>query len=66
MALVATIKRWLYLTLDISLFYLIFEMMPTMTIFGFVGIILCIRPGNGKRRYDVMSLIGWAHTQNDP
>ena len=30
------------------------------------GIILCMRPGNERRRYIVTpSLIGWAHTQND-
>ena len=30
-------------------------------------IILCMRPANGRRRYIVtLSLIGWAHTQNDP
>ena len=32
-----------------------------------VGIILWIRPVNERRRYIVTSsLIGWAHTQNDP
>ena len=31
------------------------------------GIILCMRPTNERRRYIVTSsLIGWAHTQNDP
>ena len=31
------------------------------------GIILCVCPANGRRRYIVTSsLIGWAHTQNDP
>ena len=31
------------------------------------GIILCMHPANGRRRYNVTSsLIGWAHTQNDP
>ena len=31
------------------------------------GIILCIRPANERRRYNVnSSLIGWAYTQNDP
>ena len=31
------------------------------------GIILCIRPASEGRRYIVTSsLIGWAHTQNDP
>ena len=31
------------------------------------GIILCMHPANERRRYDVTSsLIGWAHTQNDP
>ena len=31
------------------------------------GIILCMRPANERRRYSVTSsLIGWAHTQNDP
>ena len=30
------------------------------------GIILCMRPANEGRRYNVTSsLIGWAHTQND-
>ena len=30
-------------------------------------IILCMHPANGRRRYNVTSsLIGWAHTQNDP
>ena len=30
------------------------------------GIILCMCPANGRRRYNVTSsLIGWAHTQND-
>ena len=32
-----------------------------------MGIILCMRPGNKRRRYNVtLSLIGWAHTQYDP
>ena len=32
-----------------------------------VGIILCMRPSNERWRYSVTpSLIGWAHTQNDP
>ena len=31
------------------------------------GIILCMRPANESWRYTVTpSLIGWAHTQNDP
>ena len=31
------------------------------------GIILCMRPANERRRYDVTSsFIGWAHSQNDP
>ena len=31
------------------------------------GIILCMHPANESRRYHVTSsLIGWAHTQNDP
>ena len=31
------------------------------------GIILRMQPANGRRRYIVMlSLIGWAHSQNDP
>ena len=31
------------------------------------GIILCMRPANERRRYNVTSsLIGWAHIQNDP
>ena len=31
------------------------------------GIILCMRPVNERRRYNVTSsLIGWAHGQNDP
>ena len=34
---------------------------------SFPGIILCVRPANERRRYIVTpSLIGWAHTQNDP
>ena len=34
---------------------------------GISGIILCMRPANERRRYIVTSsLIGWAHTQNDP
>ena len=33
----------------------------------YTGIILCMRPANGRRRYNVTSsLIGWAHTQKDP
>ena len=32
-----------------------------------LGIILCMCPGNERWRYNVTpSLIGWAHTQNDP
>ena len=32
-----------------------------------VGIILCMHPANERWRYSVTpSLIGWAHTQNDP
>ena len=31
------------------------------------GIVLCVCPANEGRRYNVTSsLIGWAHTQNDP
>ena len=31
------------------------------------GIILYMRPANERRSYSVTpSLIGWAHTQNDP
>ena len=31
------------------------------------GIMLCMRPANERRRYNVTSfLIGWSHTQNDP
>ena len=31
------------------------------------GIIFCMRPAYERRHYNVMSsLIGWAHTQNDP
>ena len=31
------------------------------------GITLCMRPANGRRRYNVTSsLIGWTHTQNNP
>ena len=31
------------------------------------GIILCMCPANGRQRCNVMwTLIGWAHTQNDP
>ena len=31
------------------------------------GIILCVHPANERWRYSVApSLIGWAHTQNDP
>ena len=31
------------------------------------GIILCMRPANERRRYNVTSfLIGWAHPRNDP
>ena len=31
------------------------------------GIILCMRPANESRRYNVTSsLIGWVHAQNDP
>ena len=34
---------------------------------NYAGIILCMRPANERRRYNVTSsLIGWAHTQNDP
>ena len=37
---------------------------PMMT---YSGIILCMRPANGRRRCNATSsLIGWAHTQNDP
>ena len=32
----------------------------------YTGIILCMHPANGRRRYNVASsLIGWAHTPND-
>ena len=31
------------------------------------GNILCVHPANERRRYNVtLSLIGWAHAQNDP
>ena len=29
-------------------------------------IFFCMQPANEKRRYNVMSLTGWAHTQNGP
>ena len=33
----------------------------------YAGIIVCMRPANGRRRYIVTSSpIGWAHTQNNP
>ena len=33
----------------------------------YTGIILCMRPASERRRYNVTSsLIGWAHSQNDP
>ena len=33
---------------------------------GYLGIILCMRPANERRRYNVTSsLISWVHTQND-
>ena len=33
----------------------------------YTGIILCMRPANGSRRYNVTSsFIGWANSQNDP
>ena len=33
---------------------------------GIAGIILCMHPANGRRRYNVTSsLIGWAHSQSD-
>ena len=39
----------------------------TVLIMGPSGIILWMRPANERRRYIVTSsLIGWAHTQNDP
>ena len=32
-----------------------------------MGIVLCLRPANERRRYNVTSsLIGWAHARNDP
>ena len=35
--------------------------------YDLIGFILCMRPANERRRYIVTSsLIGWAHTQNDP
>ena len=30
------------------------------------GIILCMHPANERWRYNVTSLIGWAHIQHDP
>ena len=34
---------------------------------GYSGIILCMHPANERRCYNVtLSLIGWAHTQNEP
>ena len=39
----------------------------TPFVFIVLGIILCMRPTNEGRRYNVTSsLIGWAHSQNDP
>ena len=33
----------------------------------YAGLILCMRPANERRRYnETSSLIGWAHTKNDP
>ena len=35
-------------------------------VISFAGIILCMRPANERRRYNVTSSpIGWAHAQND-
>ena len=42
------------------------DITPFLIHWGYTGIILCIRPANERRRYNVTSLIGWAHTQNDP
>ena len=36
-------------------------------VFQCTGAILCMRPANERRRYNVTSsLIGWAHARNDP
>ena len=42
--------------------------LPTTYVIMLVaGVILCMHPANKRRRYYVMSsVIGWAHTQNDP
>ena len=44
-----------------------FALCGVLLSFGTTGIILCMRPANERRCYIVTSsLIGWAHTQNDP
>ena len=56
----------------IKLFQFVYVIWPLFQIFmwnhgGTAGIILCMCPGNKRRCYIVTSsLIGWAHTQNDP
>ena len=44
-----------------------YSLCSAMLSWGSPGIILCMRPANERRRYMVtLSLIGRAHTQNDP
>ena len=46
------------------MYQLLFHVLQVVTL---PGIILYMRPANGRRRYNVTSsLIGWAHTQSDP
>ena len=43
------------------------SLFPTIYTMNVAGIILCMRPANGRRRYNVtLFFIGWAHAQNDP
>ena len=45
----------------------LFFMYPPYSCWKSTGIILCMRPANGRRCYNVTSaLIGWVHIQNDP
>ena len=47
--------------------YAISRALSTTTTTKLIWIILCMRPTNERRRYIVtLSLIRWAHTQNDP
>ena len=60
--IIVTIYKQSHIMLQEHLIIIIHSMHRSLI----TGIIPCMCPANERRRYIVTSLIGWAHTQNDP